>query len=415
MNLNEKKVYKKQYLIKIIICFCLFFFHLLNFIYIYYFPKNIHKNKIRSFLKYIKDCKNLKRYNRIKIKKENPYISICIPALNMEKYIEQTILSIINQSFQDFEIIIINDNSKDETKNIIKKMQLEDNRVKLVNHDIQKGCYYSRIEAILKAKGNYIMLMDPDDLYLNENLFQELYQYNLKYNLDIIEFTVFFKFEGNKNIFFPPKHYDSHFHNFSDNIINQTNLSEILFKEPNNDSYTHTICRNIWNKMIRKKIFFNAYEFIGLEYLNNFVITADDMALNAIIYHFANNYSNINLPGYMYNIRPLSMSRGDGDNKLNKIRSINYLLYFKILYRYIKKFELNRKILFHELKDLQIYLYYIKNKSMTYYENITIYFLNEILDDNFTDKIFKSFSFKLLSYFKKKKKFVNKNSQKNWK
>ena len=52
---------------------------------------------------------------------------------------------------------------------------------------------------------------------------------------------------------------------------------------------------------------------------------------------------------------------------------------------------------------------------MTYYENITIYFLNEILDDNFTDKIFKSFSFKLLSYFKKKKKFVNKNSQKNWK
>ena len=106
------------------------------------------------------------------------------------------------------------------------------------------------------------------------------------------------------------------------------------------------------------------------------------------------------------------MSRGDGGNKLNKIRSINYLLYFKILYRYIKKFELNRKILFHELKDLQIYLYYIKNKSMTYYENITIYFLNEILDDNFTDKIFKSFSFKLLSYFKKKKKFVNKNSQK---
>jgi hypothetical protein len=146
---------------------------------------------------------------------------------------------------------------------------------------------------------------------------------------------------------------------------------------------------------LKNKGYINTYKFIGLEYLNDFVITADDMALNAIIYHFANNYSNINLPGYMYNIRLLSMSRGDGDNKLNKIRSINYLLYFKILYRYIKKFELNRKILFHELKDLQQYLYYIKNHSMTYYENITIYFLNEILDDSFTDKIFKSFSFKL--------------------
>ena len=172
----------------------------------------------------------------------------------MENYIEQTILSIINQSFQDFEIIIVNDNSKDETKNIIKKMQLKDNRIKLINHHIQKGCYYSRIEAILKAKGNYIILMDPDDLYLNGNLFQELYQYNLKVNLDIIEFIVFYKYDWEKNIFFPPTHYESHLHNFSDNIINQPNLSEILFKEPNNESYTHTICRNVWNKMIRKKI-----------------------------------------------------------------------------------------------------------------------------------------------------------------
>ena len=151
---------------------------------------------------------------------------------------------------------------------------------------------------------------------------------------------------------------------------------------------------------MKKKGFFKAYEFIGLEYLNNFVITADDMAMNAIIYHFANNYSNINLPGYMYNLRPQSMSRGDGGSKLNSIRSINYLLYFKILYRYIKKFELNRKILFHEMKDLQIYLYYFKKKNMTYYENATIFFLTEILDDSFTDKIFKSFSFKLLSYLK---------------
>ena len=113
------------------------------FIYfkIKYFPKNVLKsNEIRPFIRYINDCKNHKRYNRIKILNKNPYISICIPALNMEKYIEQTILSIINQSFQDFEIIIINDNSKDDTEKII--------------------------------------LMDPDDLYLNENLFQDLYTLN---------------------------------------------------------------------------------------------------------------------------------------------------------------------------------------------------------------------------------------------
>ena len=93
----------------------------------------------------------------------------------MNKYIERAILSIINQSFQDFEIIIINDNSKDDTEEIVTKLKLEDNRIKLINHNNNKGVYYSRVEAILFSKGNYIILMDPDDLYLNENLFKELY------------------------------------------------------------------------------------------------------------------------------------------------------------------------------------------------------------------------------------------------
>ena len=67
----------------------------------------------------------------------------------MEKYIEQTLLSIINQSFQDFEIVIVNDNSNDNTEIILKNMKLEDNRIKIINHLINKGVYFSRVEAIL--------------------------------------------------------------------------------------------------------------------------------------------------------------------------------------------------------------------------------------------------------------------------
>jgi glycosyltransferase involved in cell wall biosynthesis len=181
---------------------------LLIFLNINYFPKNVFdKNKIRFYINYINDCKNHKRYNRKKIMNENPYISICIPALNMKKYIERTILSIINQSFQDLEIVIINDNSKDDTEKIIKKLQFEDNRIKLINHNIKKGVYYSRVEAILFSKGKYIILMDPDDLYLNENLFEELYNYNLKFNVDIIEFIVFHQIEGRRKIFLEGKYF----------------------------------------------------------------------------------------------------------------------------------------------------------------------------------------------------------------
>ena len=76
---------------------------------------------IKCFKKYIKDCKNLKKYNRKKIYNKNPYISVCIPALNMENYIEYNLLSIINQSFQDFEIVNVNDASTEQTENILKK------------------------------------------------------------------------------------------------------------------------------------------------------------------------------------------------------------------------------------------------------------------------------------------------------
>ena len=67
----------------------------------------------------------------------------------MEKYIHQNLLSILNQSFQNFEIIIVNDSSKDKTERIIRMLQLVDNRIKLVNHSKNLGVYHSRIEAIL--------------------------------------------------------------------------------------------------------------------------------------------------------------------------------------------------------------------------------------------------------------------------
>ena len=173
-----------------------------------------------------------------------------MPAYNMEKYIESALLSIINQSFQLFEIIIINDNSNDETQNIIKRMQSKDKRIKYLNHSKNLGVYASRADAILNAKGKYILLMDPDDILLNQDLFQELYLFNIKYNLDIIEFLVYHQIEGKSKIIFPKDQSLSHFHNYQKNIIEQPDLSEIIFYLPNTKEYSSIICRTIWNKLI---------------------------------------------------------------------------------------------------------------------------------------------------------------------
>ena len=165
--------------------------------------------------------------------------------------------------------------------------------------------------------------MDPDDMYLNENLFLELYNYNIINNLDIIEFTVYQQIDGSRQLFYPDNHFQNHFHCFIKKILYQPKLSEILFYVPNTKEYSHTICRNIWNKMVRIEVFLKMHKYIGNDYYNKFIITSDDIFMNIISYNFANNYSNIELPGYMYNIRKLSMSNGGGDIKLEIIRSIN--------------------------------------------------------------------------------------------
>ena len=331
-----------------------------------------------------------------------PYISVCLPALNMNKYIEQTLLSIINQSYQDFQIIVVNDNSKDNTEEILKKMSFEDNRIKIITHSINKGVYYSRVEAILNSNSKYIILMDPDDMFLNENLFMELYNYNKIYNLDIIEFIVYHQIEGRRNILYPDNHFETHYHNFSKNFITQPELSTLLFKSPDKDSYSKTICRNIWNKMIRKNVFLDMHEFIGIDYLNHFVITADDMLMNVIVYHFANNYTNIDLPGYMYNLRGVSMSRGDGGIELKKIRSINHFLYFKIFYKYIKLFNINRKSLFSEMKNLKRFIYFFKDYNITLYYKEVKDFLDEIINDKYSNLKFRMFLSDLLLYLEEK-------------
>ena len=249
----------------------------------------------KSFKKYIKDCKKLILYNRNKIYNKFPYISICISILNIETFIERNLLSIINQSYQDFEIIIVNVNSNDETENIIKKIQLNEDRIKLISHSEKIGIYRTRIESIFNSKGKYILLLDSKDMYLNEDLFKELYNYNMKYNLDIIEFSVFQQIEGSNKIFELYNELEVRFVNFNNNIIYQPELSDILFNLSSSYKNSPYNFKSIYNKLIRKNILIKIINYIGKEYYHEYIISTDDMIMNILSHQYAINYSNIKL------------------------------------------------------------------------------------------------------------------------
>ena len=96
-------------------------------------------------------------------------ISVIMPAYNAEKFIDESIMSVINQTFKDFELIIVNDGSIDNTVNIIKKYIKKDSRIKVINKK-NGGLSDARNVGIKNSNGDYIFFMDSDDCIQEDTL-----------------------------------------------------------------------------------------------------------------------------------------------------------------------------------------------------------------------------------------------------
>ena len=92
-------------------------------------------------------------------------VSIIIPVYNAEKFIEDTIKTVQNQTYENWELILVNDCSTDKSAKIIRQYAKEDKRIKLINNKINSKAAISRNNGILKAEGKYLCFLDADDLW----------------------------------------------------------------------------------------------------------------------------------------------------------------------------------------------------------------------------------------------------------
>ena len=100
----------------------------------------------------------------------NPLVSVVMPVYNGEKYLSEAVESILNQSFSNFELIIINDGSTDNTVGIIDKYRKQDRRIKLISHSENNGIVHSLNQGLKMAQGKYIARMDSDDISFSDRL-----------------------------------------------------------------------------------------------------------------------------------------------------------------------------------------------------------------------------------------------------
>ena len=101
---------------------------------------------------------------------KEPKVSVIIPCYNGEKYISEAIESVLNQTYQNWELIIVDDRSTDNSKDIVRKYTTINNKITLIEHKYNKGIAKTKNTGIANAKGKYIAFLDQDDIWLNSKL-----------------------------------------------------------------------------------------------------------------------------------------------------------------------------------------------------------------------------------------------------
>ena len=134
--------------------------------------------------------------------KTNPVISLIIPVYNVQDYLRKALCSVMAQTFEDFEAIIINDGSTDKSQEIIEEFLKKDARFQLVNQE-NAGLSAARNTGLKKAQGEYVAFLDSDD-FLKEDYLETLYQTAVKNDADIVYCNYEFYYPKINRSFFMP-------------------------------------------------------------------------------------------------------------------------------------------------------------------------------------------------------------------
>ena len=113
-------------------------------------------------------------------------VTIAIPIYNAEKYLKEAIQSVLNQTYSDFELILLNDGSKDGSLSIIEEFEKKDSRIKIVNDGQNRGLIYRLNQLIDLATGEYYVRMDADDIMFPERVEKQLKYLESNPNIDLV-------------------------------------------------------------------------------------------------------------------------------------------------------------------------------------------------------------------------------------
>lgn len=280
----------------------------------------------------------------------NNLISVIVPIYNVENYLEKCVYSIINQSYKNLEIILVNDGSTDNSGNIADYFAKIDNRVK-VFHKENGGLSDARNYGVNKANGNYIGFVDSDD-YINEKMYDHLYEIITAEDADVAECS--FKLV-----------YDNHIRDFNNEeyylVLNQEEYLKEYFKM---EKVYGAVCWKLISSKIAKNIEFPVGKYYEDAYYHlDLIDNAEKYVISGKSY-------------YYYRMRTGSIT----NKKFNEKHMDNI-------------YALDKFKNYVEENNNNLYEYFL-NKEMYAYLSV----FNKIIEDNYYKE--NKFYYRIKKYFK---------------
>lgn len=241
--------------------------------------------------------------------------SIIMPVYNVEKYVAQSIESVIKQSYKNWELIIVNDGSTDNSLRICNEYIERDNRIELINKK-NSGLSDARNEGLKKSKGEYVIFLDSDD-YLEYGCLNKLNE-NIKNNIDIYICTFErFSQNGNKKEF-------NRYNTLFPNVLG--NGQEVLENMYSTNIYESSVWANVYKRRFieNNKLFFTSGLLHEDEewFLKAMLLANEVKVLDVKLYNTRAGVENsiINSKNYKKNISKIIIS----DNILRFINDIEF-------------------------------------------------------------------------------------------
>lgn len=236
-------------------------------------------------------------------KVRNMKFSFIVPAYNAEKYIKECIDSILAQGFKDYELIVINDGSTDNTLQILNEYKNASNVVIIDSEN--KGSFRARWLGIEKAKGEYLVFVDSDDCICPNML--DIVNKHLTEDIDLLQFS-YVSFSNTKPAAKSMSSEEAVVYgrkDFLDQIVRKTIVNG-----------TEAIV--LWNKVYRRK---NVLEYIN-DFSHSFL---EDYVFNCEYYVSVNNYKRIFEELYFYRSLPDSLSKKINPNGFEILKQVDQI------------------------------------------------------------------------------------------